>query len=390
MAKYRFEQIAINCKEKVKADDIDTSTYIGLEHLDPGCLHVSRWGSAVPIKGDKIVMHEGDVLFGKRNAYLRRAAIAPHDGAFSAHGMIFRPREAVVDKDFFPLFIASDYFFDTAIRISVGSLSPTVNWSDLKNQEFELPDLDTQRKLAKVLWSLNDTKEAYKKLIAATDELVKSQFMELFGDPVTNEKGWPIVRLDSVADIRIGPFGSLLHKEDYIEGGHALVNPSHIIDGKIVPDQELTVSDEKYNLLSTYQLEKGDVVLGRRGEMGRCAVVTVSGMLCGTGSMIIRPNGKIRPYFLQRMLASPSFRKVIENKAVGVTMMNINVPIVSSLMLPLLPASLQDEYIAFVQQSDKSKFAIQCCSNLNLSRCSEISNPIVRDGLLHLLTILQK
>ena len=369
MAKYRFEQIAINCKEKVKADDIDTSTYIGLEHLDPGCLHVSRWGSAVPIKGDKIVMHEGDVLFGKRNAYLRRAAIAPHDGAFSAHGMIFRPREAVVDKDFFPLFIASDYFFDTAIRISVGSLSPTVNWSDLKNQEFDLPDLDTQRKLAKVLWSLNDTKEAYKKLIAATDEPVKSQFMEMFGDPVTNEKGWPIVRLDSVADIRIGPFGSLLHKEDYIEGGHALVNPSHIIDGKIVPDQELTVSDEKYNLLSTYQLEKGDVVLGRRGEMGRCAVVTVSGMLCGTGSMIIRPNGKIRPYFLQRMLASPSFRKVIENKAVGVTMMNINVPIVSSLMLPLLPASLQDEYIAFVQQSDKSKFAIQCCSNLNLSRC---------------------
>ena len=358
MAKYRFEQIAINCKEKVKADDIDTSTYIGLEHLDPGCLHVSRWGSAVPIKGDKIVMHEGDVLFGKRNAYLRRAAIAPHDGAFSAHGMIFRPREAVVDKDFFPLFIASDYFFDTAIRISVGSLSPTVNWSDLKNQEFELPDLDTQRKLAKVLWSLNDTKEAYKKLIAATDELVKSQFMEMFGDPVTNEKGWPIVRLDSVADIRIGPFGSLLHKEDYIEGGHALVNPSHIIDGKIVPDQELTVSDEKYNLLSTYQLEKGDVVLGRRGEMGRCAVVTVSGMLCGTGSMIIRPNGKIRPYFLQRMFASPSFRKVIENKAVGVTMMNINVPIVSSLMLPLLPASLQDEYIAFVQQSDKSKYLI--------------------------------
>ena len=366
MAKYRFEQIAINCKEKVKADDIDTSTYIGLEHLDPGCLHVSRWGSAVPIKGDKIVMHEGDVLFGKRNAYLRRAAIAPHDGAFSAHGMIFRPREAVVDKDFFPLFIASDYFFDTAIRISVGSLSPTVNWSDLKNQEFELPDLDTQRKLAKVLWSLNDTKEAYKKLIAATDELVKSQFMEMFGDPVTNEKGWPIVRLDSVADIRIGPFGSLLHKEDYIEGGHALVNPSHIIDGKIVPDQELTVSDEKYNLLSTYQLEKGDVVLGRRGEMGRCAVVTVSGMLCGTGSMIIRPNGKIRSYFLQRMLASPSFRKVIENKAVGVTMMNINVPIVSSLMLPLLPASLQDEYIAFVQQSDKSKFELeQALAELN-------------------------
>ena len=177
MAKYRFEQIAINCKEKAKAEDIDISSYIGLEHLESGSLYVSSWGSAVPIKGDKIVMHAGDVLFGKRNAYLRRAAIAPHDGAFSAHGMIFRPREDVVDKDFFPLFIASDYFFDTAIRISVGSLSPTVNWRDLKNQEFELPDLAVQRRLAEVLWSINDTMEAYKKLISATDELVKSQFI---------------------------------------------------------------------------------------------------------------------------------------------------------------------------------------------------------------------
>ena len=359
MVKYRFDQIAINSTEKKKPVEEDRFTYLGLEHLDSGSLKVTRFGSEVAPIGEKLVMHKGDVLFGKRRAYQKKVAIAPFDGIFSAHGMVLRPKEEVIDKDFFPLFISSDYFLDAAIKISVGSLSPTINWRDLKELEFELPDLETQRKLAEVLWSINDTMEAYKKLIAATDELVKSQFMELFGDPVTNEKGWPIVRLDSVADIRIGPFGSLLHKEDYIEGGHALVNPSHIIDGKIVPDQELTVSDEKYNLLSTYQLEKGDVVLGRRGEMGRCAVVTVSGMLCGTGSMIIRPNGKIRPYFLQRMLASPSFRKVIENKAVGVTMMNINVPIVSSLMLPLLPASLQDEYIAFVQQSDKSKFELE-------------------------------
>ena len=180
MGKYRFEQIAINCKEKVKAESIDISKYIGLEPLDSGSLRVSRWGSKVPIKGDKIIMHKGDVLFGKRNAYLKRAAIAPHNGAFSAHGMVLRPREDVIDKDFFPLFIASDYFFDVAIRISVGSLSPTVNWQDLKNQEFELPDIPTQKKLAEVLWSMNETMDSYKKLILATDELVKSQFIGLF------------------------------------------------------------------------------------------------------------------------------------------------------------------------------------------------------------------
>ena len=110
----------------------------------------------------------------------------------------------------------------------------------------------------------------------------------MFGDPVINEKEWRTVPLSDVAEVRIGPFGSLLHKEDYIEGGHALVNPSHIIDGKIIPDEELTITDEKYAALSAYKLEIGDVVLGRRGEMGRCAVVNNDGFLCGTGSMIIR------------------------------------------------------------------------------------------------------
>ena len=181
MPRYRFEDIAINSKEKVKAEKIDQSLYIGLEHLEPGCLSVKSWGSDVPIKGDKLVMHKGDVLFGKRNAYLRRAAIAPHDGAFSAHGMVLRPKENVIDSEFFPLFIASDYFFDAAIRISVGSLSPTVNWKDLKNIEFNIPPIPIQRELSKVLWAINDTKEAYRQLIQDTDELVKSQFIEMFG-----------------------------------------------------------------------------------------------------------------------------------------------------------------------------------------------------------------
>ena len=160
--------------------------------------------------------------------------------------------------------------------------------------------------------------------------MVKSRFIELFGDPIRNEKGWPIVTLGEVAEIRIGPFGSLLHKEDYIVGGHALVNPSHIIDGNICTDDKLTVSDEKYEELSAYRLSIGDLVLGRRGEMGRCAVVYEDGLLCGTGSIIIRPKEKMKPYFLQNIISSPGYKRIIEDKAVGVTMMNLNVPIVSS------------------------------------------------------------
>lgn len=177
MAKYRFEQIAINSTEKKKPVEEDRFTYLGLEHLDSGCLKVTRYGSDVAPIGEKLVMRKGDVLFGKRRAYQKKVAIAPFDGIFSAHGMVLRPREEVIDKDFFPLFISSDYFLDAAIKISVGSLSPTINWRDLKELEFELPNLEEQKRLAAVLWATNDTIEAYKRLISATDDLVKSQFI---------------------------------------------------------------------------------------------------------------------------------------------------------------------------------------------------------------------
>ena len=176
MARYKFDQIAINSTEKKKPIEEDRFTYLGLEHLDSGSLKVTRYGSELAPIGEKLVMKKGDVLFGKRRAYQKKVAIAPFDGIFSAHGMVLRPKEEVVDKDFFPLFISSDYFLDAAIKISVGSLSPTINWRDLRELEFALPDLKEQRRLAAVLWALNDTIEAYKKLISATDDLVKSKF----------------------------------------------------------------------------------------------------------------------------------------------------------------------------------------------------------------------
>jgi len=158
-----------------------------------------------------------------------------------------------------------------------------------------------------------------------------------------------------LAEIKIGPFGSLLHKEDYIANGHALVNPSHIVAGKISVDKELTVSDEKFRELSAYHLQVGDVVMGRRGEMGRCAVVQTGGLLCGTGSILIRTKGEVTADYLQKIISFPSFKKGIEDMAVGQTMPNLNVPIVSKFQIIQPPIEVQNAYYTFVEQTDKSK-----------------------------------
>ncbi len=191
------------------------------------------------------------------------------------------------------------------------------------------------------------------------DILIKARFVEMFGDPVSNPFNYDKVRLSQIADIKIGPFGSLLHKEDYIENGHPLVNPSHIVDSKISVDNKLTISNEKYEELGAYKLQIGDVVMGRRGEMGRCAVVLEDGLLCGTGSILIRPTQNVTADFIQKIISFPSFKKTIEDMAVGQTMPNLNVPIVSNFEIIHPPVEVQKSYYDFVTQVDKLQVEVQ-------------------------------
>lgn len=240
-----------------------------------------------------------------------------------------------------------------------GATIPHIYFKDYKNEEFNLDSVDKQRKIVDVLGKCESVIELRKNELQLLDNLIKARFVELFGDPVLNPYEWAKPELSDLADLKIGPFGSLLHKEDYIEGGHPLVNPSHIVDGRITIDPKLTVSDEKYEELSAYQLKVGDVVMGRRGEMGRCAVVEEEGLLCGTGSLLIRPKGKVTADYIQKIISYPTFKKTIEDMAVGQTMPNLNVPIVSGFRIISPPIEVQNSYYDFITQVNKSKVAVQ-------------------------------
>ena len=222
-------------------------------------------------------------------------------------------------------------------------------------EEIKVPDIELkkQTELAGSLEKVYSVIQLRKQQLEELDILIKAGFVEMFGDPVSNPFNYDKVRLSQIADIKIGPFGSLLHKEDYIENGHPLVNPSHIVDSKISVDNKLTISNEKYEELGAYKLQIGDVVMGRRGEMGRCAVVLEDGLLCGTGSILIRPTQNVTADFIQKIISFPSFKKTIEDMAVGQTMPNLNVPIVSNFEIIHPPVEVQKSYYDFVTQVDK-------------------------------------
>lgn len=240
-----------------------------------------------------------------------------------------------------------------------GATIPHIYFKDYGNASVSLPSLSEQKAIAAVFRKHGQLVEQYERMLEMLGELVKSRFVEMFGDPIDESSPWPKLAIKDFCTLKIGPFGSSLHKQDYITGGHPLVNPSHIADGKIVPANDLTISEEKYQEMAAYHLEPGDVVLGRRGEIGRCAVVYSSGYLCGTGSMIVRPSDKCRPDYLQRVLSFPSFKDALERNAVGQTMKNLNAKIVGQAVVALPSINAQNEFAAFVQQVDKLEFETQ-------------------------------
>ena len=155
---------------------------------------------------------------------------------------------------------------------------------------------------------------------------------------------WEVRKLGEVATFRTGPFGSALHKSDYTNDGVPVINPMHIINGRIVPSQRMTITESAATKLSEYRLKPNEIVIGRRGDMGRCAVVKHEhfGWLCGTGSMIVRPSSGVDAGFLQRVLSSPSVVSAIEDTSVGTTMINLNQATLSGLVIQAPPLREQE------------------------------------------------
>ena len=364
MAKYRFEQIAINSTEKKKPVEEDRFTYLGLEHLDSGSLKVTRFGSDVAPIGEKLVMRKGDVLFGKRRAYQKKVAIAPFDGIFSAHGMVLRPNEDVIDPDFFPLFISSDYFLDAAIKISVGSLSPTINWRDLKVLEFELPDLETQRKLSAVLWSINDTMESYKKLISATDELVKSQFIEMF-----DQGNWQTIKFSDAYTLQMGKTPSRAQMKYWSANDYRWISIADLSSyGKYTGDTKEYISQTAVDETGIKVTPKGTVIMSFKLTIG-IAAITSEDIYTNEAIMAFIPRqSDISTDFLRYYLSVKDWSDEGKQAVKGTT---LNKNSIGNATIIVPPAELQEQFVIFANQSDKSKFAALRCSNLNLSRCSE-------------------
>ena len=357
MTRYRFDQIAENSTAKKKPEESDRDRYVGLEHLDPGTLEVTRWGAEVTPKGDKLLMKKGDVLFGRRRAYQKKVGIAPFDGIFSAHGMVLRPKADVVDPMFFPFFISSDIFLDEAIRVSVGSLSPTANWKDLRTLEFDLPSPGKQRELAGILSEAESLKGHYRKMLTTCDDVVKSQFVEMFSDG-----GFPRRSLSSLStSIQNGlsPSKAGIHRAKVLTLSaitQGSFDESAWKEGAFKDDPSL----DKRVSGGCYYVCRGN---GNRSLVGtgEFAPSSIPDLVFPDTMIEVRvKQGEVLPAYLTIAWKQPFTRDQIERSAKTTNgTYKINQKALGEVEIPVPSLSLQQEFASFVAEVDKSKFAIQ-------------------------------
>jgi type I restriction enzyme S subunit len=246
-------------------------------------------------------------------------------------------------------------------QIANAPIVPIINKSEFSKFSIPVPPLSEQQSIVVELDKINELISLKKAQLSDLDSLAQSIFYDMFGDPIENEKGWEVKKLGEMSSVKTGPFGSMLHKEDYISNGIPLVNPIHIKDYRVIADMDFTISDEKARELNAYILRKNDVIFARRGDIGRCAVISdkENGYLCGTGSLFVRFEQKVIPQYIMYIIRSSSFIKELISKAKGATMLNLNSTTIAALGIPLPPLSLQQEFAKRIELIEQQKVLIK-------------------------------
>jgi restriction endonuclease S subunit len=264
--------MAFNISERVEPSETELDIYIGLEHLDSGCIHIRRSGIPSDVKGIKLRVYPGDIIFGKRRAYQRKAGLVDFDGICSAHAMVVRVNPKVILPELFPFFMHSDLFMHRAVDISEGSLSPTIKWKIIAEEEFKLPPLVEQKRLAELLWSVDEVIEMELELLLKLKKFEKVKMNELLNGKhlsVCNNKipiGWIEKKISQLGTV------STSSVDKKIKKGEKNINLINYMDIYTSKDKKITNSikfmqvSANNNQLIKNQVKRGDVLFTPSSE----------------------------------------------------------------------------------------------------------------------------
>lgn len=363
----KFGDMAQNVTDRIDPAEADGDVYVGLEHLDAESLKIRRWGTPADVIGQKLRFRKGDIIFGKRRAYQRKLAVAECDGICSAHAMVVRAKPKVVLPDFLPFLMQSDMFMERAVEISVGSLSPTINWKSLKVQEFPLPPLDEQRRIAEILWAADSAAESVANSVAEVGTakrvlLNRATTRGLNGQATRRTRlgeiasGWEIAPVGELVDVCQYGLSIPLHES----GQYPILRMMNYDDGRIVAN-DLKYVDLSEKVVQAFRLESGDLLFNRTNSadlVGKVGIFRLDGAYV-FASYLVRLRARkdrILPDYLNYYLNSDlGQRRLLAFATPGVSQTNISAGNLRKVLVPVPTVEEQRKIVNALLAMDRGK-----------------------------------
>jgi restriction endonuclease S subunit len=368
---YRFDQIATNVNQRVDdPSEAGVDYYVGLEHLDSDSLTIGRWGSPADVQATKLRFRKGDIIFGRRRVYQRKVGVAHFDGICSAHAMVLRAKPDVALSEFLPFFMQSDLFMERAKEISVGSLSPTINWPALAREEFSLPPLEEQRRLAYVL----SHSEAYQGTLRALTHSAESLLQAtvdygLHGALVSDSrelstaptalgalpKHW---RVESLGTVCTKIVDGVHKRPTYVSRGVPFLTVENLTRGPGIDftDVRYVTKEDHHEFSRRACPQAGDVLVSKDGTLGVARVVDVEREFSIFVSLaLLKPRREIlNPLFLRYYFDSSLFKRRLLAKVSGSALKHIHLVDFRASLIPVPPIEEQDAIVQTIRQIDSA------------------------------------
>jgi type I restriction enzyme S subunit len=333
--KVKFGELA---KQKsVRVDDPGESgyeKYVGLEHLDSGELVVKRYGSTSDVTSTMKLFEKDDILFARRNTYLRRVSVAPFDGVCSGDIIVLEPILKHIVKGFLPIFMQFELFENKIIALSAGAFSKRIKWKQLAEEEVIIPSIKEQKKIVETIWGIQDTIEKTNTLIGKTKKLKTGLINELLTKGIGHDKFkktefgmlpecWELTTLselitsNKICSHLDGNHGSKYPKSnEFVDSGIPYVSANCIVDGKVDMQYAKFLTESKAQKFTKGVAKNGDVLLAHNATVGPTAILQSSYpyVILGTSLTYYRCNPSYFDNdFLYFYLQSPLFQNQLQN-----------------------------------------------------------------------------
>ena len=330
---------------------------VGCSHITENEFEKAERGNSAPKRGDVLFSKDGTVgkvyVVDTRERFAVLSSLA-----------ILRPDASRLDASYFGRVLKTDSCLDQASQSKTGSAIRRIILKDLKRVRFPLPPLAEQKRIAAIMDAADALRAKRREALAKLDTLIKSTFLDMFGDPVTNPMGWRVGRLEDYfsetrAGTCCGPFGSALKKHEYVQDGIQVWGIDNVKPNQFIQERSLFITPAKFAQLRRYSVESGDILISRAGTVGRMcvAVPTVERSIIGSNliRLSLNPAAMLPVYFVCLYTFCGDRLPGLRASGDEGSYSFLNTTRLKSLVVPLPPRDLQHRFAAIVQSLEQQR-----------------------------------